>query len=107
MVDKWFKSNDEESFAFARMLIAQEGLLCGECGPQVAHREQTAQACRPLPAEPAPLVSSVLRGARGLSGRDLTGRVGGQILVTALTRLDSVVWPCLPGGHLRGQERSD
>ncbi|KAF0884256.1 CBS synthase, partial [Crocuta crocuta] len=31
VVDKWFKSNDEESFAFARMLIAQEGLLCGEC----------------------------------------------------------------------------
>ncbi|XP_077611496.1 cystathionine beta-synthase [Crocuta crocuta] len=28
VVDKWFKSNDEESFAFARMLIAQEGLLC-------------------------------------------------------------------------------
>lgn len=30
VVDKWFKSNDEESFTFARMLIAQEGLLCGE-----------------------------------------------------------------------------
>lgn len=30
MVDKWFKSNDEEAFTFARMLIAQEGLLCGE-----------------------------------------------------------------------------
>ncbi|XP_019521551.1 PREDICTED: cystathionine beta-synthase [Hipposideros armiger] len=29
VVDKWFKSSDEESFAFARMLIAQEGLLCG------------------------------------------------------------------------------
>ncbi|XP_003463971.2 cystathionine beta-synthase [Cavia porcellus] len=29
VVDEWFKSNDEESFAFARMLIAQEGLLCG------------------------------------------------------------------------------
>ncbi|XP_020829546.1 cystathionine beta-synthase isoform X1 [Phascolarctos cinereus] len=29
MVDKWYKSSDEESFAFARMLIAQEGLLCG------------------------------------------------------------------------------
>ncbi|MEJ1288074.1 cystathionine beta-synthase [Cricetulus griseus] len=29
VVDKWFKSNDEESFTFARMLIAQEGLLCG------------------------------------------------------------------------------
>lgn len=32
VVDKWFKSNDEESFALARMLIAQEGLLCGEWG---------------------------------------------------------------------------
>lgn len=30
VVDEWFKCNDEESFAFARMLIAQEGLLCGE-----------------------------------------------------------------------------
>uniref|UniRef100_A0A6I8NAT1 Cystathionine beta-synthase n=1 Tax=Ornithorhynchus anatinus TaxID=9258 RepID=A0A6I8NAT1_ORNAN len=29
MVDKWYKCNDEESFAFARMLISQEGLLCG------------------------------------------------------------------------------
>ncbi|XP_028348977.2 cystathionine beta-synthase [Physeter macrocephalus] len=29
VVDRWFKSNDEEAFAFARMLIAQEGLLCG------------------------------------------------------------------------------
>ncbi|XP_045396703.1 cystathionine beta-synthase isoform X2 [Lemur catta] len=29
VVDRWYKSNDEESFAFARMLIAQEGLLCG------------------------------------------------------------------------------
>lgn len=31
VVDKWYKTNDEEAFAFARMLIAQEGLLCGEC----------------------------------------------------------------------------
>ncbi|XP_051558459.1 cystathionine beta-synthase a isoform X2 [Myxocyprinus asiaticus] len=29
MVDKWYKSNDEESFAMARMLIRDEGLLCG------------------------------------------------------------------------------
>ncbi|XP_047420419.1 cystathionine beta-synthase isoform X1 [Sciurus carolinensis] len=29
VVDKWFKSSDQESFTFARMLIAQEGLLCG------------------------------------------------------------------------------
>ncbi|KAM4887484.1 cystathionine beta-synthase isoform 2-T2 [Thomomys bottae] len=29
VVDRWFKSNDAESFAFCRMLMAQEGLLCG------------------------------------------------------------------------------
>ncbi|XP_078512512.1 cystathionine beta-synthase-like protein isoform X3 [Lissotriton helveticus] len=29
VVDCWYKSNDEESFAMARMLIRQEGLLCG------------------------------------------------------------------------------
>ncbi|CAM5076231.1 unnamed protein product [Natator depressus] len=29
VVDKWYKSNDEESFALARMLIREEGLLCG------------------------------------------------------------------------------
>uniref|UniRef100_A0A8V5FHL1 Cystathionine beta-synthase n=1 Tax=Melopsittacus undulatus TaxID=13146 RepID=A0A8V5FHL1_MELUD len=28
-VDQWYKSNDEESFTFARMLIREEGLLCG------------------------------------------------------------------------------
>lgn len=29
-VDQWYKSNDEESFALARMLIREEGLLCGK-----------------------------------------------------------------------------
>ncbi|XP_062982645.1 cystathionine beta-synthase-like protein isoform X2 [Elgaria multicarinata webbii] len=29
LVDKWYKCNDEETFAFARMLIRDEGLLCG------------------------------------------------------------------------------
>ncbi|XP_075768481.1 cystathionine beta-synthase-like isoform X1 [Pelodiscus sinensis] len=29
VVDKWYKSNDEESFGLARMLIREEGLLCG------------------------------------------------------------------------------
>ncbi|XP_048202132.1 cystathionine beta-synthase isoform X2 [Perognathus longimembris pacificus] len=29
VVDRWIKSNDAASFAFCRMLIAQEGLLCG------------------------------------------------------------------------------
>jgi cystathionine beta-synthase len=28
-VDRWIKSNDKESFATARHLIRQEGLLCG------------------------------------------------------------------------------
>lgn len=32
VVDKWYKCSDEQSFAFARMLISQEGLLCGEWG---------------------------------------------------------------------------
>lgn len=30
VVDKWYKSNDKESFTYARRLIADEGLLCGE-----------------------------------------------------------------------------
>uniref|UniRef100_A0ACB8FHV7 Uncharacterized protein n=1 Tax=Sphaerodactylus townsendi TaxID=933632 RepID=A0ACB8FHV7_9SAUR len=29
LVDKWYKCSDEESFSFARMLIRDEGLLCG------------------------------------------------------------------------------
>ncbi|XP_022530528.2 cystathionine beta-synthase a isoform X2 [Astyanax mexicanus] len=29
VVDSWYKTNDEESFAMARMLIRDEGLLCG------------------------------------------------------------------------------
>ncbi|XP_038635716.1 cystathionine beta-synthase-like protein isoform X2 [Scyliorhinus canicula] len=29
VIDKWVKTNDEESFAMARMLIKKEGLLCG------------------------------------------------------------------------------
>uniref|UniRef100_A0AAY4E6D1 Cystathionine beta-synthase n=1 Tax=Denticeps clupeoides TaxID=299321 RepID=A0AAY4E6D1_9TELE len=29
VVDRWYKSNDEESFAMSRMLIRDEGLLCG------------------------------------------------------------------------------
>ncbi|KAI1241494.1 hypothetical protein IHE44_0004967 [Lamprotornis superbus] len=28
-VDQWYKSNDEESFAMARIMIREEGLLCG------------------------------------------------------------------------------
>ncbi|XP_048874011.1 cystathionine beta-synthase b [Brienomyrus brachyistius] len=29
VIDTWYKSNDEESFAMSRMLIKDEGLLCG------------------------------------------------------------------------------
>lgn len=29
VVDSWYKSNDEESFNMSRMLIREEGLLCG------------------------------------------------------------------------------
>uniref|UniRef100_A0A8C0Z6S7 Cystathionine beta-synthase n=1 Tax=Canis lupus familiaris TaxID=9615 RepID=A0A8C0Z6S7_CANLF len=44
VVDKWFKSNDEEAFAFARMLIAQEGLLCGgSAGSAVSVAVKAAQ----------------------------------------------------------------
>ncbi|MCJ1444611.1 MAG: cystathionine beta-synthase [Stictis urceolatum] len=28
-VDKWYKTNDRESFAYARRLIGEEGILCG------------------------------------------------------------------------------
>lgn len=31
VVDSWYKSNDEESFNMSRMLIRDEGLLCGKC----------------------------------------------------------------------------
>uniref|UniRef100_G1TE53 Cystathionine beta-synthase n=1 Tax=Oryctolagus cuniculus TaxID=9986 RepID=G1TE53_RABIT len=44
VVDRWFKSTDKEAFAFARMLIAQEGLLCGgSAGSAVAVAVKAAQ----------------------------------------------------------------
>lgn len=44
VVDKWFKSTDKEAFAFARMLIAQEGLLCGgSAGSAMAVAVKAAQ----------------------------------------------------------------
>lgn len=30
VIDTWYKSNDEESFNMSRMLIREEGLLCGK-----------------------------------------------------------------------------
>ena len=30
VVDEWYKSGDEESFHYARRLIKEEGLLCGQ-----------------------------------------------------------------------------
>ena len=30
VVDKWYKCNDKETFSYARRLISEEGLLCGE-----------------------------------------------------------------------------
>lgn len=32
VVDSWYKSTDEESFTMSRMLIREEGLLCGMSG---------------------------------------------------------------------------
>lgn len=49
-MDQWYKSNDEESFALARMMIREEGLLCGKgrnpapssfCGSLVQIRDLT------------------------------------------------------------------
>uniref|UniRef100_A0A8B9QS59 Cystathionine beta-synthase n=1 Tax=Anas platyrhynchos TaxID=8839 RepID=A0A8B9QS59_ANAPL len=50
-VDQWYKTNDEESFALARMLIREEGLLCGKSrhesfGPVKAAKElKEGQRC--------------------------------------------------------------
>ena len=38
LVDKWYKSNDKESFVYARKMIREEGLLCGgSCGSALAN----------------------------------------------------------------------
>ncbi|XP_039713710.1 cystathionine beta-synthase isoform X2 [Pteropus medius] len=47
VVDRWLKCNDEQSFAFARMLISQEGLLCGgSSGSAMAAAVKAAQDLR-------------------------------------------------------------
>ncbi|MCC6673295.1 MAG: cystathionine beta-synthase [Planctomycetes bacterium] len=44
LVDRWIKSNDRDSFRVARMLIRQEGLLCGgSCGSAVWAAMQLAK----------------------------------------------------------------
>ncbi|XP_067897418.1 cystathionine beta-synthase a isoform X2 [Heterodontus francisci] len=44
VVDKWYKSNDEDSFQIARQLIRDEGLLCGgSSGSAVSVALQAAQ----------------------------------------------------------------
>uniref|UniRef100_A0A8B9SFH1 Cystathionine beta-synthase n=1 Tax=Anas platyrhynchos TaxID=8839 RepID=A0A8B9SFH1_ANAPL len=51
VMDQWYKTNDEESFALARMLIREEGLLCGKSrhesfGPVKAAKElKEGQRC--------------------------------------------------------------
>lgn len=82
VVDRWFKSNDEEAFTFARMLIAQEGLLCGEWGalpapvqgcerrPPPGAVGGRSRAPQVLPAHPSVLGGHPPRGrARGRGAR--------------------------------------
>jgi cystathionine beta-synthase len=44
IVDKWYKSEDKESFLMSRRLIRQEGLLCGgSCGSAMAAAVKVAK----------------------------------------------------------------
>ncbi|XP_067111172.1 cystathionine beta-synthase b [Osmerus mordax] len=44
VIDSWYKSNDEDSFAMSRMLIKEEGLLCGgSSGTAMAAAVRVAQ----------------------------------------------------------------
>ena len=40
VVDKWYKCNDRDSFLYARRLIKEEGLLCGE---YICRRERSTR----------------------------------------------------------------
>lgn len=42
VVDTWYKSDDEESFNMSRMLIREEGLLCGKFAGSRSHKHQTS-----------------------------------------------------------------
>ena len=47
VVDRWFKSDDKESFEYARRLIREEGLLCGgSSGSAVAAAVKAAKSLK-------------------------------------------------------------
>lgn len=89
MVDKWFKCNDEQSFAFARMLISQEGLLCGEW-PGVGGAVRGRQALAPASSQSKRVAVTLVLRLRGSSD------CSAQRRLLALG-LQEVALPALPG----------
>ena len=47
MIDGWYKSNDDESFAMSRMLLRDEGLLCGTPASPLARVSLSLNTCAP------------------------------------------------------------
>jgi cystathionine beta-synthase len=46
-VDKWYKSNDKDSFLMARKMIAEEGFLCGgSCGAAMSIATKVAKSLK-------------------------------------------------------------